>query len=367
MPRMGHANPRTYGKILKDSKREVAIVYSETTRKFDVPHYEATGEVVYLDEEEKDMPTVDQMANAKKLRKEITTIEQFEAIGNYKDVAIKYHVAIMTAHGLMRSLKAKKAKEETKMIESQEPVNCSPTLEEIETFHTDVEIPELPKVEFCIPLGELKYLREGSAEEVIRVERKALSSEELENLKIALSIPQGIDPQIEQEECLHGKPCAACSEVLSVTFCKECGDLIVPPGNSGLCVACSQNKEAVDTPLGKISTKTGRYICVDCGKGILDGVAVYAQSGLCQSCSKALAAEEKDCEPGVEDQISEEDFDRIMSKVELKWRAAPITKAQTIEELWKRLESTTCALHKMTIEQAERDFQKRLAGVVEGC
>ncbi|EGW36487.1 hypothetical protein [Desulfosporosinus sp. OT] len=289
MPRMGHANPRTYGKILKDSKREVTHVYSETTRKFNVAHYETTGEVKYLDEEEEDMPTVDQKANAKRMKTEITSIEQFEAIGNYKDVAIKYHVAVMTAHGLMRSLRSKKSREEAGMVEKQEQVDHTPTLEDIEKFHTDVPNQELPKVEFGKTL--------------------ILNSDELYECREIVSEPLSEETQIKinnrVEQLRNGRNMdEPGEEVTSVTFCKQCGDIIIhPPSIGELCGVCAVN-------------------CRD-------------------------------------------ELDKAVEHLESKWTG--VEKVRSIEDLWKSVESDVAILHKMTIAQAEKDFQTRLSGVFEGC
>lgn len=116
MPKKGQPSSRTYGiKLLGSKSDEAKTEFPVTSKKFDVVYYDLTGKIRYIDEEGKTMPTVDQKANAKKLREEITTLEQFEAIGSYADVARKYHVGFSSAHGLLRSLRAKKAKEEKEL------------------------------------------------------------------------------------------------------------------------------------------------------------------------------------------------------------------------------------------------------------
>ena len=327
MPRSSHANSRTYGsKLIGPRSDEATTEFPVTTRMCDIDHLNRTGEVRYIDEEEKGMPTIDQKANTKKLRADITTIEQFDAIGNYAAVAKKYHVATMTAHGLMKSLRSKKEKEEKQMIN-----NAAKT--------SDTKVEETADI---LPREELA------------------TSDESKGI-VAVDCPK------EDKEEVCGENVGEHDAVEDALTKKNESTQILEVGKTSADVPSELQDEAVDTLLGKMSTKTGRYICVGCGEGVLDAVGVYAQSSLCQSCSEALAAEEKDCEPGVEDKISAEEFDQIMSKVEFQWQAAPVTKAQTIEELWIRLETTACALHKMTIEQAERDFQKRLSEVIEGC
>ena len=53
------------------------------------------------------MPTIDQLTAGKIMRDEITTYSEYLACGNYSEVAKKYKVSPATAHGWMMSLKAK--------------------------------------------------------------------------------------------------------------------------------------------------------------------------------------------------------------------------------------------------------------------
>lgn len=277
MPRMGHANPRTYGKILKDSKREIAYAYSETTHKFDVAHYEATGEIKYLDEEVQKVPNMEKREASQRFREEVTTIEQFEVIGSYSQVAKKYGISKSTAHNHMKSLRVKKVREEKEMLERQ----VRPTMEEIETFHTDVAPQELPKVEFGVTA-----ILPSDKQNVSPVESK--DAHECDCRKEDKETPY----TSYQEK-----------EITSVTYCRECGDLIIPPGNDGFCDAChSEINKQVDE---------------------LEKVQWHANEGVSQ--------------------------------------------VRSIEEMRKSIESDVATLHKMEIAQAERNFQSWLAGVLEGC
>lgn len=124
-------SPRSYGTKLLESKSNQEKVESPvTTRLFDVDHLERTGELKYLYEEGETVTKVDQIENAKRMREEVTTLDQFNSIGNTKDVAKKYEISMGTAHGLKLSLKAKKAREEAgKILEAQKS-------EKIEPLHT---------------------------------------------------------------------------------------------------------------------------------------------------------------------------------------------------------------------------------------
>jgi len=86
-----------------------------TTRKFNVEHYEKTGEIEYLGEVET-TDRQDAIQRAKDMRNELTTIEQFEAIGTYSEVAKKYEISKKTTHAHMMSLRYKKDREEKEMI-----------------------------------------------------------------------------------------------------------------------------------------------------------------------------------------------------------------------------------------------------------
>lgn len=136
-----HFSPRSYRTKLLETKSTQAKVESPiTTRKFDVEHFERTGELKYLDEEGETITKVDQNANAKRMREEVTTLDQYNSIGNTKDVAKKYDVGVGTAHGLKLSLKAKKAREEAeKILEAQKESSAEETVQ----VYLETEVPEL--------------------------------------------------------------------------------------------------------------------------------------------------------------------------------------------------------------------------------
>lgn len=275
MARMGHSNPRTYGsKLLSPKSEEHNAKFPVTTRMCDLDHLQRTGEVKYLDEEGENMPTIDQKLNTKKLRKEITTIEQFEAIGGYKDVAIKYQVAIMTAHGLMRSLRSKKAKEE-KQVDNL-------------TANQDMVGPSN---------AELKGTFYG-----IVVDKQEV-------------VIDGIESNVE-----------------------------------GNC----ENEGTEKTEFTTTRDLADNHYCADCGI-LLSSVT----SGLCQSCNKSLAMEAQEEKPSVEDQLSGEEFDKIMDKVEVQWANELPTPMQSIDHMWKVVESDLEIIRKMYLEQAERDYNTR--------
>ncbi|MDP4158406.1 MAG: hypothetical protein Q8911_01405, partial [Bacillota bacterium] len=87
-------------------------------------------------EEGTTVPSVSQIENCKTLKEEITTIEQFEEIGSYRDVAKKYMVSVGTTHALMMHLRYKKEREDREM----ELVNAGLKVNEVEmnpseTYH----------------------------------------------------------------------------------------------------------------------------------------------------------------------------------------------------------------------------------------
>ena len=112
---MDPVNPgkRTHGIVLKE-KYDCELPDTDiVTRKFNVEVYEQTGRLEYLEEGIK-MGNIDQRANGKKLRTEVTSIEQFNAIGTYGEIAKKYKVSVAMSHALKMSLRAKKLREEKK-------------------------------------------------------------------------------------------------------------------------------------------------------------------------------------------------------------------------------------------------------------
>jgi len=121
----GHQSTRSYGTKLLEPKNNQAKVESPiTTRMFNVELFESTGELKYLDEEGEVMANIDRTVNANRMREEVTSIDEFNSIGNTTVVAKEYGVSTSTAHGLKISLKAKKAREEAdKIIQSQKELN----------------------------------------------------------------------------------------------------------------------------------------------------------------------------------------------------------------------------------------------------
>lgn len=148
---MDLVNPgkRTHGIVLKENYDCELPDTDIVTRKFNVEVYEQTGRLEYLEEGVK-MANIDQRANGKKLRTEVTTIEQFNALGTYGEIAKKYKVSTAMAHALKMSLQAKKLREEKEepVIQHTTPVDAAqPTLIQIEQFHTDEPVQALPEFE----------------------------------------------------------------------------------------------------------------------------------------------------------------------------------------------------------------------------
>ena len=123
---MDPVNPgkRTHGIVLKE-KYDCELPDTDiVTRKFNVEVYEQTGRLEYLEEGVK-MGNIDQRANGKKLRTEVTTIEQFNAIGTYGEIAKKYKVSVAMSHALKMSLQAKKLREEKDEPVAEVVLECS--------------------------------------------------------------------------------------------------------------------------------------------------------------------------------------------------------------------------------------------------
>ena len=99
---------RTFGTILIE---QLANQPSEVNNdiesyRIDPDIYKETGELVKIGEGTI-VPTIDQLSAGKIMREEITTYAEFIACGTYSEVAKKYRVSPATAHGWMMSLKAK--------------------------------------------------------------------------------------------------------------------------------------------------------------------------------------------------------------------------------------------------------------------
>jgi len=115
--RVANPSARTFlGSSLREPPSDPEVINTKTTtRKFNVEHYEKTGEIEYLGEAET-TERQDAIQRAKDMRNELTTIEQFEAIGTYSEVAKKYEISKKTTHAHMMSLRYKKDREEKEMI-----------------------------------------------------------------------------------------------------------------------------------------------------------------------------------------------------------------------------------------------------------
>ena len=104
----GELMARSFGTILLESQinQPSEINNDIQSYRIDPDIYKTTGELVKIGEGTI-VPTIDQLTAGKIMREEITTYEDFVACGTYSEVAKKYKVSPATAHGWMMSLKAK--------------------------------------------------------------------------------------------------------------------------------------------------------------------------------------------------------------------------------------------------------------------
>ena len=134
-----NSSKRTFGiKLLEPKSEQDTVGFPVTTRMCDIDLLNRTGEIKYIDEGETimDVATItEKKATAKRMREEITTIEQFEAIGTYTEVAEKYQLSTRMVHSYMMSLKYK-AEREAKGAKKVEII-LEPSLEEVEEFFAD--------------------------------------------------------------------------------------------------------------------------------------------------------------------------------------------------------------------------------------
>ena len=147
MPRINNVSPRTcMGTPLMDKQSDPKEFTSRvTTRKFDVELYEKTGELKYL-EEGTDVPAPNAIKNTDLMRAELTTIEQFQTIGSYSQVAKKYGISKSAAHAHMRHLRAKAAREEKEEKDMFDPASNPEKIQKDE---------ELPVIEINNPVNLL--------------------------------------------------------------------------------------------------------------------------------------------------------------------------------------------------------------------
>jgi|GEM_PF-5637838 hypothetical protein len=131
---------RTYGTVLLEKLvNQPSQVDSDLAEyKIDIDYYNKTGEIRKLGNA-KTTPIIDSLAAEKKLRKEITTLEQFEKIGDYKTVAKVYSVSSDVANGLRLSLipSQKKVKDKTKAQIMREELT---TLAKFESVGSDGDV-----------------------------------------------------------------------------------------------------------------------------------------------------------------------------------------------------------------------------------
>jgi len=318
---------------------------------------------------EKNVPRSTSVGNSKRMKLEVTTLAQFGAIGTYEEVAKKYEVGKSTAYSYMKILH-QKAREEKQVDVKNTTGTCIPEI---------VESKVIPSSEQIVTSGEVEVITKGNCQKEDKGAACTPNVDELEQSKISINplkmkssfnrfattftperfADKPVEPQTDEHLSISMEPeyeeLGEMYEPLSEETLNKINDRVeeVLSQNDGAHKILETSKPTndvpdelrdapVDTLLGKISTKTGRYICVDCG-GEVDAVGAYAQSSLCSSCNAEL------------------------NKQAEKLDGACETKTKTIEELWSVLEYDVAILHKMHIEQAERDFQDRLAGVVEEC
>ena len=227
----------TAGKIMRDelttySEYLACGTYSEVAKKYKVSPATAHGWMMSLKAKHMGIePEQKPKSNAQIMREEITTLEQFEAIGGYREVAAKYGVGKTAANDLQVKLRREKEKMETqseykvKAIETEEDkpieIPCQSVEDGVESVQNESE-------------GDCS--KEGIEEAVMAIEEMC-SSETVGDLT-------------KEEECQHGKPCAKCAEILNDVFCADCGKLIMTGNYTGLCDAC--NDELVNQSMGGI-------------------------------------------------------------------------------------------------------------------
>lgn len=156
--RVANPSARTFlGTGLMDKQSDPKESTSSiTTRKFDVELYDRTGELKYLEEGTK-MPAPNATKSTKLMRSEITNIEQFEAIGSYGNVAKKYGVSKSTAHGWMRSLRAKAEREAKEEKEMDHEMSQGPCEVEMAQGFPEMEVSEVemnPSETYHVPVEE---------------------------------------------------------------------------------------------------------------------------------------------------------------------------------------------------------------------
>ena len=277
---------RTFGTILIE---QLANQPSEVNNdiesyRIDPDIYKETGELVKIGEGTI-VPTIDQLSAGKIMREEITTYAEFIACGTYSEVAKKYRVSPATAHGWMMSLKAKhmgiepEQKPKSKAQIMREELTTLEKFESIgnyrevatkygvgKTAANDLQVRlrrEKEKMEHqsvkAITSGEDKPIEipcqsvEDGVESVQNESEGDCSKEGIEEAVMAIEemcSSETVGDLTKEEECQHGKPCAKCAEILNEVFCADCGKLIMTGNYTGLCDAC--NDELVNQSMGGI-------------------------------------------------------------------------------------------------------------------
>ncbi len=167
MSKKSNPSPRTFGRKLLEPKGSTGkIKFPVTTRMCDLELFKRTGEIRYIDEEGTIMSRQSTIESAKKMRKELTTLAQFDAIGKYSDVAKHYGVHVSTAHAHLMHLRAEEKKAAKKVELEEKTMIQGPSQEEIEKFHTDVAVSELPKVELNKPVDLITDEQNGVQDEL---------------------------------------------------------------------------------------------------------------------------------------------------------------------------------------------------------
>jgi len=227
----------TAGKIMREEITTYAEfiacgTYSEVAKKYKVSPATAHGWMMSLKAKHMGIePERKQKSNAQIMREEITTLEQFEAIGNYREVAAKYGVGKTAANDLHVKLRKEKEKVET---QSEYRVETIKTEED-----KPIEIPcqSVQNVAESVGINVEGDCAKEGIEEAVKAIEEMCSSETVGDLT-------------KEEECQHGKPCAKCAEILNDVFCADCGKLIMTGNYTGLCDAC--NDELVNQSMGGI-------------------------------------------------------------------------------------------------------------------
>ena len=193
---------RTFGTILIE---QLANQPSEVNNdiesyRIDPDIYKTTGELVKIGEGTI-VPTIDQLSAGKIMREELTTYSEYLACGNYSEVAKKYKVSPATAHGWMMSLKAKHMGIEP---EQKPKSNAQIMREEITTLEQFEAIGNYRKVAAKYGVGktvandlQVRLRREKEKMETQSV--KAITSGEDKPIEIPCQSVQNVAESVQNE------------------------------------------------------------------------------------------------------------------------------------------------------------------------